>query len=86
MQFAMKESEETQRIYSECRNISLLNDPRKDKLSVELYPKQKDFLDRAAKRHNLNGSEVSVSRITCRILSFKIQRFQSVCLVLSRLP
>ena len=59
VQFAMKESEERTNIYAEAMPPRPQDTLPTCELSIELYSRQKDFLDEAAREHKLPGPDVS---------------------------
>ncbi len=58
VQFAMKEVEEKNKIFSETDITTCGDILRKGTLTVDLYPRQKAFLDNAAREIGLGGHEV----------------------------
>jgi L-amino acid N-acyltransferase YncA len=65
VQYAIKEKEQTREIFTAKNNFHEQKLFRKNNLSIELYTKQKQFLDSCAKEHNLEGPEVSFSLTFC---------------------
>ncbi len=69
IEYAKSDKNETKKIYTEkiCKTCGTKKN--KKALCVELYPEQKEFLDRAAKDFSLQSVDVSCKNFTSSMIS-----------------